>query len=825
MNRVIVTLAWDHFIQQYATSDSRLLRWTQLCLLFFLLTLSLTSGSVQHYLTNNLQQLLGADLVVSQYQPLKPNQLAYLKESSTAHSVSRLQTITLTHLKQFQSVQLKTVDERYPLQGSLKISSELAGQNASRQAGPRPGNIWVDPRLFSRLGLTMGQLLKVGELSLKVTAIINHEPDRLLEGHSVAMRAMITQQDWQQAKLASDKIQTRYLLNAQPQQVDNILVWVKKQLPGALALHRQGGHPLALFWQRVENFIGLAAVLLFLMAAIAIDLAGRRQLVNQKRFIALCLSMGVSRSRGILLGFLQWLFGFGLLLPLALLLAYGSQLLIIDQLQSQFSGISAQWAFLSLLKTIAVLFVLLLSFQVPGWITLSKVSVAELIREQNQPNGHWLRLFWSLLSIGGLTIVYSDNALLSGLTLGTMLFTLVLLMLLTWGCLTVGEKLTQGRAGLLPFALFMMKQRLLSKSTQILGVGLCATLLLFTLMLMKDIGQSMQGYTRDHDGNLLITQAQAAQIAPLKAWAAKTSSQIRQLKPYVRGQLVAINQLGLAQHSDKPSDSMATLQKPVRLHFTQDIPQNNATSSGQWWSKDSTDWQQISVEDEVMTDMGLKLGDTLSFMINGQSHDFMVKASHVYKPGNGSITFWFTVPPTVIDNLHSQLYYMGSMELPESAWPQLAELWQQQPTLRLLSINEMTAQFDKTLAMVTLLISAFSVMISIMALLVIFASVKGFEADERKKNGLLLSFGQSKAACLRLAWYEWLITASIAATGAIAGTWLAGVLIYQSQFSMAYKPDPLWLIGTLIIMISVVCSAGLLFSRASLKTSVVSLLN
>ncbi|PAJ74312.1 hypothetical protein CJF42_11210, partial [Pseudoalteromonas sp. NBT06-2] len=60
MNMAILKLGWEQFRQNYHTSDSRLLRWTQFCLLFFLLTLSMTSSSIRHYLDNNLQQLLGA---------------------------------------------------------------------------------------------------------------------------------------------------------------------------------------------------------------------------------------------------------------------------------------------------------------------------------------------------------------------------------------------------------------------------------------------------------------------------------------------------------------------------------------------------------------------------------------------------------------------------------------------------------------------------------------------------------------------------------------------------------------------------------------------
>jgi len=85
--------------------------------------------------------------------------------------------------------------------------------------------------------------------------------------------------------------------------------------------------------------------------------------------------------------------------------------------------------------------------------------------------------------------------------------------------------------------------------------------------------------------------------------------------------------------------------------------------------------------------------------------------------------------------------------------------------------------------------------------------------------------GLRKKDCLKLNLYDWAITAIIAATGAIVGTWVAGHLIYQSSFGLTYAPDPLWVIGVVTLMVFVVCSVGLFYCQRSLRTSVRHLLN
>lgn len=185
----------------------------------------------------------------------------------------------------------------------------------------------------------------------------------------------------------------------------------------------------------------------------------------------------------------------------------------------------------------------------------------------------------------------------------------------------------------------MMKQRIVSKSTQIIGVGLCAFLLLFTLMLLRDIGATMQVYQRQHDGNLMVSQATQVQMQALQQWADEQQITVRQHKPYLYANVVAVNQTALANLDIQPSDSLATLSRPIRLHWQQQVPSNNRIVAGQWWQADTKQWQQLSVEQEVMTDLGLAIGDRLSLVINNRSIDFTITASHVFRPGHGSITF------------------------------------------------------------------------------------------------------------------------------------------------------------------------------------------
>jgi len=816
-----LTLALETYQYHKAGRDNRLLQLTQGFLIFFLTTLTLVSASVQNYLQDNLKALLGSDMVIAQYKRLEPLERIGLQSFTDTVSETSILPIALTSNGAWQRVQLKLVDSTYPVQGQLTKSLSLGGIAAPTKGGPGVGEIWVDSRIMVRLKLNIGEKVRIADTELTLSAILQHEPDRLLEGHTVEMRAMVHKASFLNRALPESGRHYRYLIAADAKERAAIADWVKQTIPEAQVLDRHSGqHPLAAYWVRVENFMGLASVLLFFMAAIAINMAGRRQLEQQTFRLALYNSMGVSLRRSMRLALFEWVFVFIAACLPAILLAYGAQYILVYELQDQFAGIAAGMHVGAALKTIMLVFVLLLSVQLPSFLQLARTSVVSLIRRQPHHGFAVWQFVWGFMTLAALAAAYSDNWLLTAMTLTAMGVALVLMMFVTWGVLTVGELWGRRRSGILPFAFFIMKNRLFSKSTQILGLGLCITLLLFTLVLMHDIGSSMQSQLRAENGNLMITDAESNQIKDIRLWATETDSTIRHLSPYTHAQVVLINGKRVEKYVSQPSETSARLERPIRLSWAEAVPLNNRVTGGSWWTANDPNWQQLSVEDEVMMDLGLEYGDILSFKIAGTRYDFTLTATHGFKSGGSNITYWFQIPEAALDHIKAPVHYMGSMELPEKAWHELGQLLRDHPTLSIVSLQELAERFDKTLAMVTKVTVGFSVMILLLSFFVIIASVSGFEADDKKRNGLLRSMGVGVGDCLRLTFYEWLVTGLIAATGAIAGTWIAGQLIYSSQFGLVYTPHYGLLAVTLGLTCAFVCAVGLFFCRDTLKASV-----
>lgn len=824
-----LALAWQFHRQERNEPSHRYLRWIYIVLMVFIVTLSQSSHSIQQYLTGNLASLLGADVVISHSQALSREQQQVVEASSQRIVETQTVLTTLTHNQQWQRVKLKGVANGYPLQGELKTSSVLGGSEQVMEGGPAQGDIWLDARLMTSLSVSLGDSLTISNQTFRVSQILVHEPDRLMEGHNVDMRAMVNLADFTRLNFASDLTTYRYLIAADKSQINTLIDWQKNELPAAQVFHKQGAHPLALFWKRVENFMGLASIVLFFMAAIAIEQLSQVQIRKEQYFSAVCMSLGASKAQSFYLSVTKWVLRVALLLPWVLVISGLCHFFIIDWLantfqDTAFQGLTWQWNWRVAINAIGASLVVFLLAQIPVWYGLKQTSIGQLLKRNTNTSVTWLIKVCSVAILSLIAFFYSDNGLLTAMILGSVFVCVLVITLTSWGVLTFGEKLTKNVSGLLPFTLFMMRQRLVSKSTQILGVGLSAFLLLFTLMLMKDLGQTMSAYQRQHDGNLLISQASDKQMTAVDAWAQDNQIKVRQAKPFYYAKLIAINEQSLAQHSDKPSDTMATFQRAIRLHWTDGVPNNNRVLAGNWWSQNTPDWQQISVEEEVMTDLGLNMGDQLTFFINNQQITFTIVASHVYKPGAGSITFWVQMPASAHRHIDAAKYYMASLELGSEQFSLLGDLWQQYPTLRMVSLKEMTERFDQTLAMVTQVISGFSLLIIMLAIVVTVSSIQALEVKEKKKNSIILSFGFSRKTTLQLNVIEWIVTGAIDASGAILSTYLAGLMIYKSQFSLTYQPNFVWLAATVTIILLAVVAIGFQASKQSLSSSIRGLL-
>ena len=147
-----------------------------------------TASSIVNGLRADGREILGGDLALrSIYQDLAADDRLRLEQAAEA----------ITHFAEMRTmarrpgdeanvlVELKAVDERYPLFGRLETRGGDAARASLAAALAHTGGTWgalVDPALADRLGLAAGDALAIGGIEFEVRGTIEREPDRAGSG-------------------------------------------------------------------------------------------------------------------------------------------------------------------------------------------------------------------------------------------------------------------------------------------------------------------------------------------------------------------------------------------------------------------------------------------------------------------------------------------------------------------------------------------------------------------------------------------------------------------------------------------------------------------
>ena len=825
---MLFNIALQRFIQQFKARENTLWLITIFSLMFYLLIAAFASSSIQHYLKINLQQMIGASTLVSSDVLITEDVEQQLQQYSTNLVRTQQFSLTLTHKTQWQSVDVKAVDHNYPLQGKVTIANSLGAPEIQVANGPAKGEIWLDTRALVSLAVKVGDKIQLGAQSFSISAVLLFEPDRLLEGHSVNMRAMINLQD----SVLLDQVkkrQYRYLLENSHQQQNELAAKFNKDYPHIDVLtSASGNHPLSALWFRIYNFIGLSSILLFLLGILAIDLTRRKWVQKEKHFVAVASSCGMSRGQGLIISMFVYLIGVIFMLGLGIIAAVVCESVVMQTLQMFFPEIQSNWQLIDLIKVSLICLTVLTLNQLPSWFAIMKVEVIELLNNKDIiPSLSVDRILFPVLSLLTLVYFYSDNLLLTSSLLAALGFCLLLLVVFTWLFLFLGDVLVPKKFGLISFSIYMMRKRLFVKSSQIIGIGLSLTLFIVPSQITDDFLGVLENISIKNSGNLIISQADQNDVVAIQRWAKKNDSVLKPFRQFSYGKLTQINHVNVAAHITQPSESSAKLSSSIRLSWSKDVLVNNEIISGQWQSIPQGEFLNISVEDEVAEDLNIQLGDLLTINIQNQNHLFKVNSVHAFVPGKSPITFWFQLP---INDQTQQKFMdtplsMGGADLPESAWENLAELWEQQPSLKMVPLKTVSEKVTDFINIGTGVILVLGSFIALMSSLVIFSAISNSVDNDKKRNGLILSFGLTKIDCIKVICLEWMMTAVIVTTGAVFASWLALTLVYQVQFSIEYQTDFVTIFTLLIENILGLTILGLTLSYASLQVSTLDLLN
>ena len=145
--------------------------------------------SMRSGITDNGRMLLGGDFELSSLHVAPDNELLEkVRQTASLSEIIQMRAMLGTeHAAIRKLVELKAVDEAYPLVGIV----ELSPPQTLKQALADRGAV-VAPALLRATGLSVGDKAQLGEITITVRGVLDSEPDQTISFVSFGPRLMVS---------------------------------------------------------------------------------------------------------------------------------------------------------------------------------------------------------------------------------------------------------------------------------------------------------------------------------------------------------------------------------------------------------------------------------------------------------------------------------------------------------------------------------------------------------------------------------------------------------------------------------------------------------
>ena len=760
--------------------------------------------------------LLAADRVVASTDTIP----AAWQRAATDRGIATARTLTFPTMLQADAgvrlVALKAVSDGYPLRGALRAED-------GRQRPPSAGQVWLAGPLARSLSLQIGDNVQVGDQPLTVAALLEWEPDAAGQFFRIAPRLLMNIADIPATGLLQpySRVRHRLLLAGDTEQIQRLVDGLRPEFDASVSLlgveDAQPAVRAAI--QRANRFLGLAAVVAVLLAAVAVALAARHQTARNLDLAAMLRCVGASQAQLLWLMLIQ-LLALGLLAGMigATIgwLVHFSLLKVLGELAA--AGLPAA-SLKPWLVGVAVSLMTLLAVALPSLLTLRRVPVLRVLRRDvdagvGRPLWLWLPgMLWALLLIlwqAGDARLGAWVALGAALTVGVLL---VVAWLMVRSLVGLRHR---GGAGW-RFGLANISRRPATSMVQAVGYGLGVMALLLLTVVRGELFDAWYQRLPEDTPNRFVIDIQPQQRDAMAAFFADHALPGLHFEPMIRGRLLAIN-AGLVGPEDFPDGRARRLMsREFNLSWAGQLPTHNAIVAGQWWSADEADQALLSVESGIATELGIKLGDQLRFMVHGQPMEGRVSNLRQVDWDSFRVNFFVLTTPALLADKSAS--YITSFHLDAGNEAVLDTLVQQFPNLTIVDVAAVISQVRAIMDRVATALAQVFLFTLLAGVVVMYAAIHSSRDERAREMAVLRALGAGSAQ-LRGA-----VTAELAVLGLVAGligtlgAGFAGWLLASQLLQLDYRPGPeLWLAGPLLAVVLVVL-AGWLGLRRVLRQS------
>ena len=779
------------------------------------------AGALSEGLEREGRAILGGDAAFTLSQrEAEPRELGFFTLNGTVGRVATLRAMARGATGDAALVELKAVDDTYPLVGRLDLAPALS---SVALLAPENG-VWgaaADEVLLARLGLKVGDEVKVGTATFRIRARVVSEPDKLSDGIGLGPRFLTSLDALQATGLIQPGSLVRWsyrLLLKDPSEAglnafmarahelfDDAGFQMRTRLAATPQLERNMG--------RISDFLTLIALTALLVGGVGVANAVASHLTAKRETIATLKALGATRGQifaayGLEMGLIAAL---GILIGLVIgaALPFAASLVLSALIPFPLAP-RLDWGALGLAALYGVLVAGL--FTVWPLARAQETRVALLFRDVMGEAAPVPRRY--LLLIGLLLVLLCAVALASavdGRTAGIFLLAaagvFALLRLVGLAIMALARRLPHPRGVTARLALSNIHRPGALTPTVVLSLGLGLSLLVAVALIDRSLTEELSGSITGDAPSFFFVDVPSSEQDDFAAFLKKEApdAELRSV-PLLRGRITELRGIPV-EHVRPSADAAWVLQSDRGITMSATLPEGSRLVEGTWWGQDAPAGL-VSFDAKIAAGLGLKLGDQVRLNVLGRTITATITNLREVRWEKLGINFVMVFSPGTFAG--APFTVLSTLSFPKGAETRrevalLNKVAAAYPQITTVRVKETLEEAARMLANLSLGIRVASVVTLLTSMLVLAGALAAGQQRRVYEAVILKTLGATRARLVTAYALEYaavgLVTALVAVFAGALAAYAVVVFVMDLDFVFSASVASVAVLGTLVLTV------------------------
>ncbi|MGH7234757.1 MAG: ABC transporter permease, partial [Nitrospiraceae bacterium] len=654
----------------------------------------------------------------------------------------------------------------------------------------------VQESLLIRMGVSVGDRLKIGQALVTITGVLRKEPDRAVNLFSLGPRVMVSREGLAAAELIKpgSRVRERYLLRVpEAGATEALLFELRGRLAGESARvipFREAQPQLRRFLDQLTRYLGLIGLTALFVGGIGVACTVHAFLREKLHTIAILKTLGADSDtvvrtylfQATLLGLIGSLSG----AALGTVFQAALPTLLAGLLPLDLTGVPTTPSPLPLLKRIAMGVLTTLLFTLWPLLKIRGLRPALIFRRDVAPTDHepssgkttrrsgWGQNDargsiagdpWRSLAVVGIAAglaglaVWQAGSFKIGLLFIGALSLAVAILTLAAGMLVRTLALFSGSRSL---AVRYAIGNLYRPGSQTVGVmvsiGIGVMVIVAASLVERSlVRQLSESRPMDAPTFFFIDLQPDQKDAFLRLIQDRMADSRPEITPLVRSRLRMLDGKPVRPDDDREGHQDGERESRKSWYFTREyaltfldqLPKDNAITKGAWWSARAVASSKVghrplvSVEEEAAKNLGVDLGSIIEFDIQGATVSAEVSSIRRVEWGNFSTNFYMILSPGSLEG--APFTYVGTVRVPAAGEVPLQQaVVAAFPNVTAINIGDVLDSFVRILERLSLAIRAVAAFCALAGAIVMAAALATTQYRRLYESVILKAVGATR---------------------------------------------------------------------------------